>query len=570
MMSPVGPISESCSMSLLAKFLLALGTLISLSSTASAEALDTEAVDAMVKAYGPSDGPGISVAIARDGQLIYEGWTGQADLERSVPISRDTRFPIASISKQFTAFAIMKLAQEGKLSLDQEVRDFFPTFRKSGDGVTVQHLLDHTSGLREINTITQILGFSEASLVLPEATLAIILRQEGRNFDPGTNEEYSNTGYQLLAHIVERVSGMPFEEYLRSEVFEPMAMTKSFVQRDPTILTPDLALSYDPGRTAMYNYLYVSGVIGSSGVVSTPSDLAKWGHALNTGGVGSASIISAMNKRTLLENGNTAVSSNGQEFRDFRGLKTWSHGGSSAGFRSFLLRIPDERIAIAVIGNRSDFKKAAFAFELAEALLADRLLPTVEPDMSPETTATLDSYVGDYQLFAGLVFSIRRDGENLTFGVFGSENLAPLQRISKGVFLVDPVRDRRAEFYAFENGEAMELRWQVSKDGFLRAPRVAMHPIPDAPSDPDTYVGNYYSDDLQIGFEISSSEDGQLFVSSSLRSPVPLTPFQPGVLRANGNSSLTLIDFGTETDFPKDRVLVSTTLAENFVFERIK
>lgn len=557
-------------MSFFAKFLFLVGALISFASGAAAQPLNTEAVDAMVKAYGPSDGPGISVAIARNGELIYEGWTGQADLERAVSISRETRFPIASISKQFTAFAIMKLVDEGKLSLEQEVRDFFPNARKSGDGVTVQDLLDHTSGLREINTITQILGFSEASLVLPEATLAIILRQAGRNFDPGTNEEYSNTGYQLLAHIVERVSGMPFEEYLRSQIFEPLGMTKSFVQRDPTILTADLALSYDPRGTSMYNYLYVSGVIGSSGIVSTPSDLAKWGHALNTGGAGRASIITAMNKRTVLANGNTAVASNGQEFREFRGLKTWSHGGSSGGFRSFLLRIPDEKIAIAVIGNRSDFKKAAFAFDMAEALLADRLAPEVEPDMSPETTATLDSYVGDYQLFAGLIFSIRRDGDDLTFGVFGSDNPALLSRISKGVFLVDPVRDRRVEFHTFENGKATELRWQVSKDGFIRAPHVAMQPVPKALLDPETHVGSYYSDDLQIGLEIFSSQDGQLFVSSSLRSPVQLIPFQPGVLRANGDSPLTLLDFGVETDAPKNRVVVSTTLAENFVFERIK
>lgn len=557
-------------MSFFAKFLFLVSTLISCSSAATAQSLDTGAVDAMVKAYGPPEGPGISVAIARDGELIYEGWTGLADLERAVPISRNTRFPVASTSKQFTAFAIMKLVDEGKLSLDQEVRDFFPDFGKSGDGVTVQHLLDHTGGLREINSITQILGFSEASLVRPEATLTIIKRQEGRNFDPGSKEEYSNTGYQLLAHIVERVSGVAFEEYLRSEVFEPLGMAKSFVHTDPTILTPDLALSYDPGRIQMYNFLYVSGVIGSSGIVSTPRDLVRWGHALNAGRIGNENILTAMNKRTVLANGKTAVASNGQEFREFRGLKTWSHGGSSGGFRSFLLRMPDEKITIAVIGNRADLKKAAFAFDVAEALLADRLAPEVGPDMSPETTATLDSYVGDYRLFAGLVFSIRRDGENLTFDVFGSGNPVALPRISKGVFLVDPTRDRRAEFRTFENGKATELRWQVSEDGFIRAPRVAMQPIPEAPAKPGAYVGSYYSEELQMGFEISASEAGELLVSSSLRSPVPLTPFQPGVLRPIGDSPLTLIDFGTGSNSQKDRVIISTTLAENLVFERVK
>ncbi|MEM9085015.1 MAG: serine hydrolase [Pseudomonadota bacterium] len=535
-----------------------------------AQPIDKVALDARVRGEWKADEPGMSVAISRDGELIYEGWTGQADLERGVPISRDTRFPIASTSKQFTAFAIMKLVDEGKLSLDQEVREFFPSFRASGNGVTIKHLLDHTSGLREVNTLTQILGFSDASLILPNASLELILRQNGRNFDPGTNEEYSNTGYQLLAHIVERASGVPFEDYIRTEIFEPLGMKDSLVDRDPTILTPNLALSYDPGRTAIYKNLYVSGVIGSSGIISSPRDLVRWGHALNTAQIGNANIIHAMNKRTRLANGNMAVASNGQEYREYRGLKTWSHGGSSGGFRSFLLRIPEENVVIAVIGNRSDFLKAAFAFDLAEALLADRLEPAPEPDMAPETIAELDSYAGDYRLFAGTVFSIRRDGDGLTFAGFGSGNPNRIERVSQGVFMVDPVRERRVEFRTFKDGKATELRWQVSEDGFIRAPRVAMQPIPDALSDPGLYTGSYYNDDLQAGFDISLSDEAQLAISSGLRGPVPLAPIQPGVLRPLGASPFAVIDVGSGTSAPPDQIIVSTTLAENFVFERVR
>ena len=555
--------------------LLVVGALISISAPAWAQPLNTDAVDELVKAYGPDDGPGISVAIARDGAVIYEGWTGQADLEHQVPITGDTRFPIASISKQFTAFAIMKLADEGKLLLDQEVRDFFPDFKASADGVTIQHLLDHTSGLREVNSLTQILGYTEAALIDPSAMLTIILRQQGRNFDPGTNEEYSNTGYQLLAHIVERASGMGFDDYLRTEVFEPLGMSHSFARTDPTILTPDIALSYEAGRTAMYNFPYVSAVIGSSGIVSTPRDMVRWGHALNimaTGGdsaIGNAAIIDAMNARTQLPNGNIAVASNGQEYREFRGLKTWSHGGSSGGFRSFLLRIPDENLVIAVAGNRSDFLKAAFTFEITEKLLAERLAPAGAPDMTPETIAELDSYTGDYRLFAGVIFSIRRDGENLTFASFGSDDAAVLPRVSKGVFLVDPVRDRKAVFRTFEDGKANELIWQVSEDGFLRAPRVAMQPIPDALPQPEMYTGSYYSEDLQAGLEISISDEGELLISSSLRGPVPLVPIQPGVLRPVGNSPFSYIDVGLHKSSPPGRIIISTTLAENIVFDRV-
>ena len=557
-------------MPLLLQYLCLLLAATLATSDVNAQRFDTSALDAMVDGHQKPDEPGISVAISVDGELVYERWAGQADLEHSVPITAETRFPIASTSKQFTAFAILNLAEEGKLSLDQEVREFFPNFRASGDGVTIKHLLDHTGGLREINTLTQILGFTEASLISPDAALELIVRQEGRNFDPGTNEEYSTTGYQLLAHIVERVAGMPFEDYIRTEAFEPLRMKDSLVDRDPTILIPNLALSYDPGRTAMYKSLYVSGVIGSSGIISSPRDLVRWGHALNTAQIGNANVIAAMNKRTRLANGNVAVASNGQEYREFRGLKTWSHGGSSGGFRSFLLRIPEENIAISVIGNRSDFLKAAFAFDLAEALLADRLEPASEPDMTPETTADLDSYAGDYRLFAGLVFSIRRIGDSLTFEVFGSGNPTRIERVSKGVFMVDPISDRRIEFRTFNDGKATELRWQLSEDGFIRAPRVAMQPIPDALPNPGLLTGSYYSDDLQIGFEISLLDDGQLAISSGLRGPVPLAPIQPGVLRPLSNSPLALIDVGSSTSAPPDKVIVSTTLAENIVFEKVR
>jgi CubicO group peptidase (beta-lactamase class C family) len=538
-------------------------------SPVAAQRLDTEAVDTLVKGYGAPDRPGVSVAISRDGEIIYEGWSGQADLERNVPIGPETRFHIASISKQFTAFAIHKLADEGKLSLNQEVRDFFPVFRASGDGVTIRHLLDHTSGLREINSLTQILGFSEASPISADRALAMILRQEGRNFDPGTKEEYSNTGYQLLAHIVARASGMPFEDYMQAEIFEPLGMDQTFVGSEPSRLTQDMALDYEPSGEGFAKAVSASASIGSSGIVSTPRNLVRWGHALNSGAIGNARILNAMAKRTRMPDGTTAVLSSGQEFRGFRGLGTWSHGGSVGGYRSFLLRIPQQKLAIAVMGNRADFLKAAFAFDIAEALLGDRLDPAAEPEMSPETTAELDSYTGDYRLFAGTVLSIRRDGETLTLDFLGSGNPSPLPRISKGVFSFIPSRDLRFEFRTFKDGKATELRWQVSEDGFLRAPRVAMQVVPESISNPDMLTGTYYSDELQIGFDIDLSDNGELQMSSSLKAPVPLAPYQPGVLRPNGPSPFSTIDFGNATDTPASEVVVSTTLAENITFKRL-
>ncbi|MEO1220645.1 MAG: serine hydrolase domain-containing protein [Pseudomonadota bacterium] len=361
----------------------------------SARTFNTEAVDALVKAYGTPDAPGISVAVAQHGEVDYQGWTGIADLERRTAIDHHTRFHIASISKQFTAYAIHRLAKEGKLQVDQPLSDFFPEFEASTGELTIRHLLDHTGGLREVNSLVQMLGLSEGSPITANQMLAVILRQESVNFEPGTDEEYSNTGYQLLAHIVAKSSGQSFADYMQNEIFSPLAMDHSIVRTDPQAMIRNVAVSYENTGQSFIHTPILATAFGSTGIVSTPRDLLKWGHWLNTQELAGAPVMRAMAERARLPDGRSVVAGNGQEFRLFRGVKTWSHGGTAGGFKSFLLRIPDHGIVIAVAGNRADFLKAAFAFDVAEAVLGATLEPAPEPDMTPETKAELDSYAGD-------------------------------------------------------------------------------------------------------------------------------------------------------------------------------
>jgi len=530
--------------------------------------LDRAALDLLVRSNQQPGEPGLSVAISIDGVLAYERSAGRADLAHGVPITPETRFPIASTSKQFTAFAIMLLSQEGALSLDQHVRSIIPELDVSASPVTIRHLLNHTSGLREANSLLLLTGRSEMSPVVQAQSLDLVYRQRGGNFRAGERQEYSNTGYQLLAEIVERVSGQTYAQFLQDQVFTPLGMNQTFVRSDLDRVIANIATSYRPIAGGFAHERLLSATYGSTGIVSTPRDLVLWGDALNTGAIGDDDVIQAMAQRSTLPDGERLVATNGQEYRKFRGLETWSHGGSTGGFRSFLLRVPSEGVSIAVIGNRSDFLKAAFAFDVAKIILADQLEPQETRDFVPETGAALDRYVGDYRLFAGVIFSLRREGDTITFAPFGSEQASPLPQIGKGVFELDPARELRLEFRDFAQGRATRMRWQVSDDGFIPAPRVTMRPIPTTPINPQELVGSYYSDTLQQVI-IVYDQQGEFWLRTGDAKRAALDRYQPDTFRPQGASFVQKIEFVRNGAGGVAHALVSTSLADNIEYRRI-
>ncbi len=539
------------------------------SSPLRAAAFDWTAVDALIESYQNIDAPGISLAVSIDGQLVYQRWAGQADLAHDVLIGPDTRFEIASISKQFTAFAIMMLADEGKLTLDQDVREIIPELEARPVPITIRHLLNHTSGLREANSLLQLTGAYESSPVLQARSLDLISRQRGENFPAGQRQEYSNTGYQLLAEIVTRISGQSFPEFLRSRVFEPLGMDRTFVRTDPDQIVANLAVGYKPVENGYARAHLLSATYGSTGIISNPRDLLRWAHALETGEIGGSAVIDAMAARSTLSDGRRAIAANGQEYRDFHGLDSWSHGGSTGGFRSFLLRIPEERMAIVVMSNRSDFLKAAFAFDVAEALLAERFEPERPVDFVPETGTELDRYVGDYRLFAGTVFSLRRDGDDLTFGTFGKDDASPLPQVARGVFMLNPTTQLQLEFHDFADGYATEMRWQVSEDGFIPAPRVVMLPVPQTPLDIRELEGIYYCDTLQQVVTLFEHQ-GELWLRTGNGNRIPLDRYQPDIFRAEGPGSLQRVEIVRGAGGLVRGLLVSAALADNIEYRMLR
>ncbi len=533
-----------------------------------AAATDWEAVDKLVDAFDEPHAPGISLAVSIDGETVYQRFVGRANLALNVPINANTRFNIASVSKQFTALAIMLLADEDKLSLDQDVREFVPELQLRPVPVTIRHLLNHTSGLREVNSLLQLIGTPEASAVTQARALDLILRQRGENFAAGQRQEYSNTGYQLLAEIVARASGQPFADFMRSRVFEPLDMKRTFVHTNPNQIIADLAVGYAPVGDGFERAPPLSATFGSTGIISDPRDMLRWARALGTGEIGGPAVMDAMAARTTLLNGHQAIATNGQEHRDFHGLDTWSHGGSAGGFRSFLLRIPKLRMAIAVMGNRADFHKAAFAFDVARVLVADRIASPQATAFSPEIGTDLDRYTGDYQLFAGIVFSLRRDGDHLTFSTFGKGQASRLPQIDRGVFELNPARQLRLEFRDFEDGYATQMRWQISEDGYIAALRVLMQPLPKTALNLQELTGNYYSETLQQVITLYQDNEA-LWVRTGDGNRIALERYQPDTFRADGQGHIRRIQIVRDAVQRVVAVLVSAPLADDIEYRRL-
>ncbi len=530
---------------------------------------DLKALDALLETYQKTDAPGISLAVSINGDIVYHKWAGQADLANDVPINSDTRFEIGSVTKQFTAFAIMMLAEEGKLTLDQDVRQIVPELIARPEPITIRHLLNHTGGLREVNSLLQLTGATDSSPVTQARSLDLIFRQRGGNFPAGQRQEYSNTGYQLLAEIIARVSGQSFPEFMRDRIFKPLGMNQTLVRTDPDLIIDDLAISYVPAQKGFVQAHLIAANYGSTGIVSNPRDMLRWAHAFKTAEIGGPGVSKAMAARPTLPNGRYAIAANGQEYRNFHGFDTWSHGGSTGGFRSFLLRIPEAQMDIVVISNRSDFLKAAFAFAAAKTLLAKRLKPKPSVDFVPETGTKLDRYAGDYQLFAGIVFSLRRDGDRLTLATFGKDDASPLPQVGKGVFLLNPVTQLQLEFHDFADGHATEMRWQVSEDGFIPAPRVVMQPVPQSPLDINELLGSYYCDTLQQVVTLFEQQ-GKLWLRTGDGNRTPLDRYQPDIFRTEEQGSITRIQIIREAGGQVSGILVSNALADNLEFRKLK
>jgi len=343
-------------------------------------------IDALFSEWDRSSSPGCALGVIRDGDLVYKRGYGTADLELGTAITTDVVFYLASVSKQFTAATIVLLALDGQVSLEDDIRTHVPELPDYGHTITIRHLLTHTSGLRDYLSLMEFAGMSLEEAWTPEQILDLVARQEELNFPPGDQYLYSNTGYFLIPIIVERVTGQSVREFASERIFDPLGMTNTHFHNDYTHVVEDRASSYVPTDTNGFtrSFLDKFDQVGSGGVLSTVEDLALWDESFYTGSVGGHDFLQQLHTRGVLANGDTIDYALGLSLSDYKGVRTVSHSGGMMGFRTHLLRFPDERFSVICLCNFGSINPGAIAYNIADLYLAGRF------------SEALAAYSGDY------------------------------------------------------------------------------------------------------------------------------------------------------------------------------
>jgi CubicO group peptidase (beta-lactamase class C family) len=303
-----------------------------------------------------------------------------ADLEHDIRNTPATIFEAGSVSKQFTSAAIVLLAQQGKLSLSDDVRKYIPELPDYGTPITIRHMMTHTSGLRDWGSVAGISGWPRGDRVHTHAHVVDILsRQRALNFNPGVQYSYSNSGYNLLAVIVDRVSGMSFAEFSTRYIFEPLGMNSTQWRDDYTRIVKGRSVAYAArGSNGFAQDMPFENVHGNGGLLTTVGDLLIWTQNLETGRLGGPGFLEIMHRRGVLNSGDTITYASGLMITRYSGIPEVSHTGSTAGYRAFLARYPEQKVAVAVLCNIGSVNPGGVGHQVADIFLADALPAAAE------------------------------------------------------------------------------------------------------------------------------------------------------------------------------------------------
>ena len=393
---------------------LLLGALL-LPSAAIAQQLSddvTTRVDAVFARFARPDSPGCGVGIFQNGTITYSKGYGSANLEYGVPIAPTTPFISGSVAKQFTAAAIALLVEQGRISLDDDVRKYIPELPDYGAKITIDHLVHHTSGLRDFWALVQVAGMRYDDGYAVGDVIRLAARQKHLNFPPGTEYDYSNTGYIALGLVVQRVTGKSLREFTTEQIFTPLGMTSTHFHDDHTMLVPGRASAYSPQPEGGYRInVWNNDIVGQGGLILTVNDLLKWDENFYTGKVGGPGFLKRQLQQGKLANGTTLSYAFGLTVGEYRGLRLVEHSGSSGGYRTIISRFPTEHTSIVALCNTTEANTTMLSHQVADILFGSKLAAPAQRAARPDSAGTRSpaSAAGDLSALAGRYYSTELD-----------------------------------------------------------------------------------------------------------------------------------------------------------------
>jgi CubicO group peptidase (beta-lactamase class C family) len=512
-----------------------------------------ELADQLLSAYDAEDAPGVVVSVWRDGKTVFSKGYGMADLTWDIPFEVETPSNIGSTSKQFTAFAVMLLVEDGKLSLDDDVRDHIPELPDFGEKVTVRNLLSHTTGYREIFNLMLMAGrrIDHGDWVDRDEFIPVVQRQPALQNSPGSEFNYNNTAFGLAALIVERISEQSFPEFMEERVFGPLAMTETQVRPSREHVIKGRAEGYTPDGDGTFLVLGDLGAsTGAGGIYATVGDLQKWVENFSKADVGTPEIFQEMMTRNILTTGDTSGYGLGLFIDEQRGLRRVHHGGADIAHRSQLAYYPEISAGITTQSNRADFD-GSITFRLAEAFFGDAM---ESEEMEEEGTGAafyaanydpedFDEYAGRYALDAAPNFILNFFREDGTFfSQATGQDRAEIVPTSDSTFALQVV-EASVTFHRNDDGEVDALT--LHQGGDNRATRLAEDaPEEWAPSveELEAFTGRFFSQELEIFYTVKLEEE-ELVLEQRRSEAGNLTPGEVDMF--NGG--------GFEVSFERDR-----------------
>lgn len=486
-----------CTPRLLIRLLLLIACLVCSVKLLSQET--TKEIDKIFNWASP-DMPGCVCAVSQNGELLVNRAYGSADIERKVPLSINSVFDIASVRKQFIAAATLLLAEERLIALSDNIRKYFPELPEYASKISIDHLLTHTSGIRDWTALTA-LAEGEAEL------LGLILKQRAINFEPGEEWSYSNSGYVLLTELVSRASGKPFGEFVRTRMFEPLGMHSTSYGEDPLAPINNRALAYEKDGNSWRLGVLVGKERGkgSGGIFTTASDLMIWSNAIITGKL-SKFVSEKLQEPAILNNGRKLSYGRGMNVNNYSVGKLISHSGDGGGYSAWLGLLPQKNLSIAVLCNFNPVSATKLGQQVAQLFLR------VETAAAPPASGKVEEMdQPDLSSKSGLFFS-EMNGNPLQLAAQNGQlrivNGPVLATINKNQF-----RNPNGSLFFmsqdefnlyFKSPNEIEL---ITKEGKLIAYRRA---TPFSPSDSilQAFSGTYYNDEVNASFLVNPGKGG--------------------------------------------------------------
>ena len=461
-------------------------------------------IDSLFAGYSAAT-PGCAVGIEVAGQPVLERAYGAADLEHGVPNRVDTVFEAGSVTKQFTAASVLLLVQDGRLSLQDSVRKYIPELPEYTGAITIAELLGHTSGLRDWGGVEDIAGWPRGDRVYSmDDVLHITALQKALNYKPGSAWSYTNTGYNLLAIIVERVSGKKLPAFSRERIFVPLGMTHTQWRDDFRRIVRDRAIAYSPIAGGYQQTMPFEDAIGNGGLLTTVGDLLIWNRSLSQGTLG-AFVTAELQRRSVLNDGRAVEYARGLFIERYRGFAEVSHSGATAGYRAWLGRYPDQHLSVALLCNAADARTPTLAHAVA-----DRYLSAAPEPAAAARDPSLAKWAGLYaddRAGAPLTLTWRHDRVQ-------SDDGATLETAPEGGFRLG---NRTVTLLPGD-------RFQLNQTGDVIAFRRVESYAPTR-AELQSIVGHYRSDEAEASFIISLDGDHLRFtVEDRPEASGPLKP----------------------------------------------